>query len=192
MEQAVTREAMAQDVAAQAVRHLSLAELELALDEIRRSPADRGVLEMIVRRPTSGEREVLDIGELDVRAGLVGDRWSQSGADSATQITIMSARTIAVLAQSRDRWPLAGDQLYVDLDLSLANLPPGTRLAIGGAVLEVSAEPHTGCRKFRARYGLDAVRFVGSAVGKELNLRGINATVVQSGRINRGDLFRKL
>ena len=148
---------------------------------------------MIVRRPRAGEREVLDAAELSVEAGLVGDRWSLGDAPRrGEQLTLMASRTVALLAQSRDRWPLAGDQLYVDFDLSAAHVPPGTRLAIGAAVIEVSAEPHTGCKKFRERYGLDAVRFVGSPVGKDLQLRGINAYVVTSGAVCVGDVVQAL
>jgi MOSC domain-containing protein YiiM len=106
------------------------------------------------------------------------------------QINIMNARATALVAGSKDRWPLAGDQLYVDLDLSGANLPPGTRLAIGSAVLEVTSQPHTGCAKFVARFGLDAMKFVNSPVGRELNLRGINAKVVTAGTIRVGDDVR--
>jgi hypothetical protein len=174
-------------------RHLSLDELEAGLAEIRRSPPDTGVLQMIVRRPRSGDREVLTEGELDERLGLIGDCLSLRGTVGRNdQLTVMNARVIALLAQDRRFWPLAGDQLYVDLDLSLANLPAGTRLAVGSAVIEASPEPHMGCRKFRARYGIDAVRFLGSDTGKTLQLRGINAIVVAGGKVRVGDTVRKL
>jgi MOSC domain-containing protein YiiM len=182
------------------VRHLTLDELEAGLDRIREAPAHEGVLEMIVRRPRVDEREVLTAGELDVTEGLVGDSW-RTRASSRTpdrsahpdmQINIMSARVIALVAKDRERWPLAGDQLFVDLDLSAHNLPPGTRLGIGEAVLEVTPLPHTGCAKFMARFGIDAVKFVNSPEGKELRLRGLNARVVQSGSIRAGDPVRKL
>jgi hypothetical protein len=176
----------------EAARYLSLAELEAGLDEIRSSPRDAGVVELIVRRPASGEREVLTIGRLEPSAGLVGDRWGARTPTEGDSLTLMNSRVVALLAQQRARWPLAGDQLYVDLDLSGSNLPPGTRLGVGTAVVEVSAEPHTGCRKFRERYGIDAVRFVGSEVGKELQLRGINANVVVAGDVRVGDLVRKI
>jgi MOSC domain-containing protein YiiM len=104
----------------------------------------------------------------------------------------MNARVAALVAQDPDRWALAGDQLYLDLDLSEDNLPPGARLALGAAVLEITAEPHTGCKKFSARFGLDASRFVNSPEGKRLNLRGVNAKVVQAGTIRVGDVARKL
>jgi MOSC domain-containing protein YiiM len=104
----------------------------------------------------------------------------------------MNARAIAVIAQAEERWPLAGDQLYVDLDLSDANVPPGTRIAIGTAIVEASEVPHRGCKKFAARFGLDALRFVNSKLGYELNLRGINARIVQSGVVRAGDAVRKL
>jgi MOSC domain-containing protein YiiM len=108
------------------------------------------------------------------------------------QLNIMNARAIALVAGTKDRWPLAGDQLYIDLDLSDANLPPGTRLALGSAMIEVTAQPHTGCRKFKARFGRDALNFVNSAVGKELHLRGINAKVIWPGVIRVGDRARKI
>ena len=170
--------------------HLELPVLEQGLEEIRRSPADDGKVELIVRRPDVDERETVAEALLDTTVGLVGDRWQ--GDDPRSQVTVMNARAVALLAQSADRWPLAGDQLYVDLDLSPDNLPPGTRIQVGEAVLEVSDKPHRGCKKFAERFGLDALRFVNSTVGYSLNLRGINTTVVQPGTVRAGDVVRKL
>jgi len=143
------------------IKHLTKAELEAGLAEIRQSPKDEGVLEMIVRRPQSGEREVLAVGELDLIEGLVGDNWRTRGssltADGSAhpemQLNVMNSRVIALVAQNKGRWHLAGDQLFIDLDLSAENLPPGSRLAIGSAVIEVTAPPHTGCQKFVERFG---------------------------------------
>jgi MOSC domain-containing protein YiiM len=175
-------------------------ELTARLDEIKQSPADQGTLELIVRRPAEDEREVLDEATLDLEQGLVGDTWSTRGSRSTPdgssnrglQLTLMNARAIDVMAGTRDRWPLAGDQLYVDLDLSEENLPPGARLAIGSAVIEVSGIPHTGCGKFSRRFGSSAQRFVNSPVGRALRLRGINAFVVEAGIARQGDTIRKL
>lgn len=173
-------------------KHRTREELEAGLADIRRSPQDEGVLEMIVRRPQVGERETVDEASLDTGVGLVGDSWSRRrDPDPDTQLTIMNARLIALVAGDRGRWPAAGDQLFVDLDLSAANLPPGTRLAIGSAVIEITPEPHTGCRKFVSRYGLDAQKFVNSEVGRALRLRGVNARVVRGGTIRRGDAVIK-
>jgi MOSC domain-containing protein YiiM len=181
------------------VRHLTRSELDAGLDSIRSAPRDGGVVQMIVRRPKVGEREVLDRSEVDVVEGLVGDTWRSRGnprtpdglAHPDTQVTLMGARTIALIATDASRWPLAGDQLFVDFNLSLENLPPGTRLEIGTAVFEVSAEPHTGCGKFVERFGVDAMKFVNSPVGRALCLRGINTRVVQNGVIRLGDSVRK-
>jgi hypothetical protein len=170
----------------------SYAELTAGLAEIERSPRERGVLDLIVRRPVRGGREVLTIAELSVDEGLVGDRWAQGKRRRENQLTLMSSRVVSLLAQERERWPLAGDQLYADLDLSAEHLPAGTRVGIGAAEIEVSPEPHMGCRLFRERYGPDAERFVNSAVGRVLQLRGINAWVVKGGEIKVGDAVRVL
>ncbi|HET9228992.1 MAG TPA: MOSC domain-containing protein [Thermoanaerobaculia bacterium] len=180
--------------------HLTMEEFEASLDHIRAAPRDEGVLHLIVRRPGVDEREVLEEAELDLAEGLVGDTWkirsSSRTPDGSShpdmQLNIMNARVIALLARQPDRWALAGDQLYVDLDLSAANLPPGTRLALGSAVVEVTDQPHTGCKKFAERFGTDALRFVNSPHGRELHLRGINAKVVRPGRIAVRELIRKI
>jgi hypothetical protein len=182
------------------VKHLTTEELEAGLEHIRQSPRDCGVLELIVRRPAAGARETPTEGELTLRDGLVGDNWATRGsrltADGSShpdmQLNIMNARVIALVAQDRARWQLAGDELYVDLDLSEENLPPGTRLALGSAVVEITAVPHTGCGKFLQRFGRDAVKFVNSPVGRSLRLRGLNAKVVRPGTVRVGDVVRKI
>jgi len=183
-----------------AVRHLTTEELHAGLDEIRKAPADEGKLLLIVRRPRIDQRECLNEAELDVTEGLVGDSWKWRGSSRTSdgsphpdmQINIINARVAALVAQDKERWQLAGDQLYLDMDLSARNLPAGTRLEIGSAVVEVTPPPHTGCKKFVARFGLDAMRFVNSPIGVELHLRGINAKVVQSGIVRLGDTARKI
>jgi hypothetical protein len=182
------------------VRNLTKRELEDGLAEISRSPQDDGVLDLIVRRPQTEHRETLQEGMLDIDKGLFGDNWYIRGskstadgkADQNMQLTIMNSRVIALVAQDTTRWPLAGDQLYIDMDLSTENLPPGSRLSIGSAVVEVTAVPHTGCKKFVARFGLEATKFVNSGPGKQLNLLGINARVVQTGRIRAQDIIEKV
>src|SRR5689334_11016512 len=180
--------------------HLTYEQLEAGLDHIRQSPKDDGRLEMIVRRPQVDEREVLEEGTLDTTEGLLGDNWKIRGSKSMEdgsanpdmQLNIMNARTIALLAQEKHRWQLAGDELFIDMDLSTENLPAGTRLKIGEAIIEVTPVPHTGCIKFAARFGTDATKFVNSPAGKELHLRGINAKVIKSGKIRTGDIARKI
>ncbi len=175
---------------------LTTSELEAGLDHIRRAPADQGVLKLIARRPAVDQRDVIDVGELDLEEGLIGDSWihraSLNTPDGSPhplmQLNVMNARAIALIAGEPERWSLAGDQLYVDLDLSVDNLPTGTRLAIGGAVIEVTEPPHRGCQKFSNRFGADALRFVNSEVGRALRLRGLNARVVVAGTIRRGDV----
>lgn len=173
-------------------------ELEAGLDHVRAAPRGAGVVELIVRRPVEGERDVVEVAELDLEEGLVGDSWKARGrsggrpANTNAQLTVMNARATALFAGERERWPLAGDQLYVDLDLSGEHLPPGTQLEVGTAVIEVTAEPHTGCKKFSARFGLEALRFANSPDGRALNLRGINTRVVCPGTVRAGDAIRKL
>jgi MOSC domain-containing protein YiiM len=180
--------------------HLTMEELMAGLDEIRAAPREEGVLKLIVRRPGIDEREVLREAELDLKEGLVGDNWSARRSSRTPdgsphpdmQLNIMSSRVIALVAREPQRWQLAGDQLFIDLDLSAANLPPGTRLALGSAMIEVTPQPHTGCKKFVERFGMEAMKFVNSPMGRELQLRGINARVVQPGTIHVGDLVRKI
>ncbi len=182
-----------------AIKYATTDELEARLDEVRRSPKNDGRLEMIVRRPNTDERELVQEGRLDLAEGLVGDNWRARGsakmpdgaANPDTQITIMNSRAATLVAQSKERWQLAGDQLIMDMDISAKNLPPGTRLVIGSSILEVTAQPHTGCKKFVGHFGLDAMEFVNSPVGRELHLRGINARVIQPGLIRVGDVVRK-
>ena len=173
--------------------------LEAGLETILAAPKTVGVVELVVRRPRRDEREVLEEGELDPLVGLRGDGWlaraSRSAPDGVpspdTQITFMSSRVMALLAD-RDRWPLAGDQLYVDFDLTPENLPPGTQLRVGEAILEVTHEEHTGCVKFTERFGSDAIRFVNGKSGRALRLRGMYARVVEPGVVRPGDAITKL
>jgi MOSC domain-containing protein YiiM len=175
------------------VEHATADDLLAGLDHIRSSPSERGTLELIVRRPREDEREVLDEGEIDAEVGLVGDRWhlGESPLNDA-QLTLMNARAAQAVARDRERWPLAGDQLFVDFDLSVDNLPAGTRVAVGEAVLELTEIPHTGCAKFSARFGTEALKFVNKSPGRELRLRGANARVVTPGTVRVGDAVTKL
>jgi hypothetical protein len=181
-------------------KHLTTAELEAGLDTIRQSPKNEGLIAMIVRRPQVDAREVLEEGELDLAEGLVGDTWKVRASNRTPdgsphpdmQLNVMNARVIALVAGEKERWSLAGDQLFIDMDVSQENLPPGTRLALGSAVIEVTDQPHTGCKKFAARFGLDALKLVNSPVGRQLQLRGLNAKVAQPGVIRVGDLVKEL
>ncbi len=167
---------------------------------IRSSPKDVGSVDLIVCRPVKGEREELIEAELDLVLGLIGDNWATRGNSKKpgtpalpdTQLNLMNSRAIAAIAKEKFRWKLAGDQFYVDFDLSYSNVPPGTQLEIGDAIIEVTAEPHLGCGKFRNRYGQEAAAFVNSPLGKSLNLRGINARVVKPGYVRLGAAIRKM
>jgi hypothetical protein len=182
-----------------AVTHLASPDLHAGLDHVRDSPKDDGIVELLVRRPAEDDREVLDQGRLDCTDGLMGDTWNvrhskRTGEppDPERQLTLMNARAASLVAGGADHGGLAGDQVYVDFDLSYDNIPPGTRLQVGTAVIEVTAAPHTGCAKFAARFGKDALRFVNSEVGKQLNLRGINTKIVEPGTVRPGDTVRKV
>lgn len=181
-------------------KHLNEAELTAGLDYIQNAPTQTGQLVAIVRRPAVGERELLTAGELTLIDGLVGDNWRTRGssrtADGSAhpdmQLTLMNIRTVQLLAPEPSQWVLPGDQLLVDLDLSEAYLPAGTQLACGAAVLEVTTQPHTGCKKFVERFGLEALKWVSTPEGKQLRLRGLNAKVIRPGVIRPGDMVQKL
>ena len=180
----------------------SAEQLQAGLDHIREAPAEEGELLLVVRRPESEQRELPDSARLDPEAGLVGDDWSRrpnsgtddGGPDPEAQITLMGSRAAELIAGTGEhrRWAEAGDQLFVDFDLGVANLIPGIRVEIGEAVLEITAEPHLGCGKFSRRFGVEALKFVNSAVGRELRLRGVNARVVEAGEVRAGNTVRKL
>ena len=178
---------------------ITTAELEGRLDWVRASPDDGGRLELIVRRPAADEREVLAEGVLDLAVGLVGDNWSTKPSTSSAdggphpdkQLTLMNSRIAGLVSRSPGRIALAGDQLYVDFDLSIDNVPAGARLAIGTALVELTEPPHLGCEKFVARFGQEAMRFVNSPIGRRLRLRGANAKVVIPGTVRVGDSVHK-
>ncbi len=173
--------------------HPSAEELNTGVEHILASPTDNGELQLIVRRPGVDERETPQQARLDVEVGLVGDSWAtRAKVIPDMQLNIMNSRVVDCVAGSQDRWPLAGDQLFVDMDLSGENLPPGTQITLGDAIVEVTELPHTGCKKFAARFGVDAMMFVNSGPGKTQNFRGICAKVVKSGDISVGDIARKL
>jgi MOSC domain-containing protein YiiM len=183
----------------QAVEHHSRERLVAGLGQIRDSPRDSGRLVLMARRPAAGGRDLPVEAMLDQAAGLAGDNWLARGskntpdgsADPQRQVTVMNARVAELVAGGTDRMALAGDQLYIDLDLSVRNLPAGSLLAVGQAVLQVSDAPHLGCAKFVERFGAEAMRFVNSPVGRQLRLRGVNTRVVVPGTVRLGDLAVK-
>jgi MOSC domain-containing protein YiiM len=172
--------------------HRTTEELEALLDGILAAPRDAGPVEMIVRRPAEDQREVVDSAVLSTEHGLVGDRWAHNlNSDGEpyflSQLTLMNARVADAVAVTRDRWPLAGDQIYVDMDISVENLPPGSRIRVGSAVVEISEVPHTGCSKFAGRFGKEALRFANVGVGRDNRFRGVNARIVENGSVSVGD-----
>lgn len=179
--------------------YVARAELEAGLAHVRGSPRDRGVLVWIARRPGPGGRKVLARAELSTHDGLVGDDWRVRGSSKTSdgsahpdkQLTIANARATALVARTQERWALAGDQLYVDFDLSLDHVPPGTRLAIGEAVVELTPAPHTGCRKYAERFGAEALAFVNAPDHRPLRLRGVNARVIRAGHVRVGDVVTR-
>ncbi|AEB44618.1 MULTISPECIES: MOSC domain-containing protein [Micromonospora] len=185
-----------------AVRHRSMDEIMAGLHLVRQSPRAAGTLALAVRRPAVDAREVLSEAELDASVGLLGDSWGQRPSKRTPdrsphpdmQLNVINSRFIELIAGAdRDAWALAGDQLYVDLDLSVEALPAGTRLAIGDrAVIEVTDQPHNGCAKFAARFGRDAHKVVWTEEGQRLRLRGLNARVVVGATIRVGDAIRQL
>jgi MOSC domain-containing protein YiiM len=174
------------------MEYVTAALLESGLDGIRQSPTNDGRVELIVRRPAQDEREVVLEATLDCAKGLIGDDWAQGSSHPDTQLTLMNSRVALLVAGQADRRQLAGDQLYVDFDLSERNLPAGTRLQVGSAIIEVTSPPHLGCNKFAQRFGPDARRFVNSPIGRELRLRGLNARIIIPGRVQIGNSIRKL
>lgn len=176
-------------------KHPTTDELVSGIEAVLASPKDNGVLELIVARPAIGKRVELATAELDTAQGLVGDNWLTRGSKRTTdgsghpemQLNIMNTRFARAVAGSPERMKLAGDELFIDLDLSRDNLPPGTRLAVGTAILEITAIPHLGCKKFVERFGIDAMKYANSDFGRKHNLRGVNAKVIMSGEITVGD-----
>ena len=175
-------------------------DLETLMTDIKKSPSEKGSVDLLLRRPSKGEREILEEAEIDLEEGVVGDGWKTRGSsmteDGAAhpemQIAIAIARAVALVAKQKDRWALAGDQLYVDFDISEDNTPAGTQLAIGSAVLEVTPIPHNGCSLFAKRFGNDAMKFVNSPEGKQWHLRGVNTKVIEPGRIRLMDTVEKV
>jgi hypothetical protein len=182
------------------LKQLSISELRLGLDEIKSSPKNNGVLQMIVRRPHTETREVITHAQINLINGLEGDNWKSRGskhtpdgsANPEAQITLMNSRVIDLITNDKKDWQWAGDQLFVDMDLSIENLAPHSRIQVGSVILEISATPHTGCKKFSSRFGVEALEFISTPLGKSLRMRGVNAKVIQAGEIKVGDVLRKI
>jgi MOSC domain-containing protein YiiM len=162
------------------------------LDAVRASPKDGGILKLIVLRLPNERREIPPQATLSVERGVAGDRWSlKANADPLLQVSVMNSRFLEAIAGETNRMDLAGDNLIVDLDLHEDNVPPGTRLHIGNAVLEITDSPHTGCKKFERRYGKAALDLTNTPEGSALHLRGVLARVIQGGEVRLGDTILK-
>ena len=178
----------------------NLEKLQDRINALAPFPSSSGSIEMIIIRPKEGERKSLETGYLDLERGLVGDSWYERSKNKPnskfpaldTQLTLMNSKIIHIIAETKERWPLAGDQVYVDLDLSKKNLPPGTQLKIGDAIIEITAQPHHGCKSFATRYGLDAMRLVNSKKGRENRYRGVNAKIIVAGEFKLGDVVTRI
>ena len=171
---------------------LSYDELEAGWAKAAPSPSDDGSVDMIVRRPARDQREELASAAFTAEAGLAGDDWLRRSGNPQAQITLMNSRLIHLLTGDKSRWAEAGDQLFVDMDISKANLPPGARLQIGEVVMEISPLPHEGCTKFARRFGGPARKWIMSDQGVLERRRGVYATVIEDGIINQGDRIQKL
>ncbi len=182
------------------IEHASIETLESGLNHIRKSPADNGTLDMIVIRPEKKQRVTVGKCLLSAKGGAEGDHWAKGcwkslpdgSPDPSVQITIMNSRCLELVAVTKEKWPLAGDNLIADLDLSENNLKPGQKISVGKAILEITDVPHTGCINFRDRFGIDALKFVSTKSAKELRLRGVYAKIIQDGEVHVGDQLRKI
>jgi MOSC domain-containing protein YiiM len=185
----------------EAIQYVRELELEQGLPEVLASPREYGRLEAIFVRPASNERRALTSARLTPEEGVEGDRWIRDSyykledgrSDPKCQVSLMNARFLRQIAGSEETMCLAGDNLIVDFDVSEANLPAGSRLAVGASVvIEMSGHPHTGCSKLESRYGRDARTFMNNTRGKALHLRGRYGFVVTGGTVALGDEVRKV
>jgi hypothetical protein len=174
-----------------AAHHLASDELERGYAQLS-PPKDSGELALICARGEDGQRSELQRAALSVRGGLPGDAWFRDCPEKVdAQLTVMRVDVARLFANGQSI-TLAGDNLFVDLDLSKANLPCGSRLRIGGALLEVTPEPHNGCLKFRQRFGADALRFTAEPNRHDQHLRGIYLKTVEAGEVAVGDTIEVL
>ncbi len=182
------------------MKYAAQSDIDRRMDWVLNAPRDKGRVKLIVVRPQTNQRTMLEQVLFSREAGVTGDNWQQhcwkkcddGKADPSVQVAIMNARMIEVLAGHKNNWPLAGDQLFVDFDLGINNLSPGDQLQVGGAVLEITAEPHRGCGKFKKRFGETALQYVNSAQGDAHRLRGIYATIISNGDVSIGDTICKI
>lgn len=176
----------------EAERHLPLAELERRLAQLPPPPADAGTVHLIVARRADGVRETIEQLTLTPERGIPGDRWERRLADRPEMQITAIRRDVAELIANGQPLTTFGDNLVVELDLSARNLPAGTRIRVGDALVEVSPFPHDGCVKFKGRFGTDALRFVAGKALRDLNLRGIYWTAIEPGAVGVGSAIQVL